>query len=226
MSLSNHPWREATLPHRMTRILLPLRLLASRLQRLPRWLRRTIAILAGSVLIAMLAIAIAGIPDQVVDSDLAIVPGTTVFPSGTPSPWLLGRLETTLGFYRTGRCKRILVSGGIGREGHDEAAVMKAWLTARGVPDSAVVTDNHGINSFETARFAASLIRRDTLRNPVVISQFFHVPRLRLALEKHGVRIAGNLRSRRYGVRDVWSTFREVFAWIEYLAKPSTAPAP
>lgn len=210
----------------MKRLLLPLRFLASRLLRLPRWLRRTVVALATAVVVAMLAIAVAGIPDRVVDSDLAIVPGTTVFPSGTPAPWLLGRLEATLGFYRTGRCRRILVSGGIGREGHDEAAVMKAWLTARGVPDSAVVTDNHGVNSFETARFAARLVRRDTLRNPVVISQFFHVPRMRLALEKHGVRVAGNLRSRRYDARDVWSTFREVFAWIEYLAKPTVRATP
>ncbi|WP_394777579.1 YdcF family protein [Undibacterium sp.] len=177
------------------------------------------AALLLAVTLAAAAICAEGLSDRLVDSDLAIVPGNTVNPDGKPSPLLQGRLDAALGFYRSGHCKFILVSGGIGVEGFDEAQVMKAYLVANGVAADRIIADNQGRNSFETARFAAGLIRSKNLKNPVVISQFFHISRMRLALAKQGVTMAGNVHSQRFDIRDIYSTLREIAGYVAYSVK-------
>jgi vancomycin permeability regulator SanA len=84
--------------------------------------------------LAALAIGVAGMRDEVVDTDLAVIPGNTVYPDGTLSPRLQGRLDAALGLYQGGHVKMLLVSGGIGEEKQDEAAAMQRYLIARGVP--------------------------------------------------------------------------------------------
>lgn len=173
-----------------------------------------------------LAICVDGLRDHITDTDLAIVPGNTVNADGTLSWRLQGRLDAALDLYRAGHCKTILVSGGIGAEGWDEAEVMKRYLIEHGVQKDHVYTDSHGSNTFETARFAAALIRSKGLRNPMLVSQFFHISRLRLALRKHGVDSAGNVHSLRFEVRDFYSVAREVLGYVEYVFKTRSGAFP
>lgn len=182
-------------------------------KRILRWL--TICMLTG-FLIGALAISLSGLQDRVVQSDLAVVPGNTVDADGKPSKRLQGRLDAALELYRAGYCRAILVSGGTGSEGFDEAAVMKTYLVEHGVPAEVIYADNHGINTFETARFTAALLRAKGLRDPILVSQYFHIARFRLALRKHGIESAGNVHSRYYELRDLYSLAREVFGYVEY----------
>jgi vancomycin permeability regulator SanA len=175
---------------------------------------------AAATLLAMLAIGVDGLRDHVVDADLAIVPGNTVAADGTPSERLRGRLDAAAVLYRTGRCKAILVSGGIDHAGFDEAKVMKAYLLTQGVREPDLYLDNKGINTYETARFAAALIRAKGMNKPLLVSQFFHISRMRLALHKQGIEAGGHVHSRSFELRDAYSTLREVFAYLDYLAKP------
>jgi len=187
---------------------------------------RSLAIgLLASFILGLIAIAAFGLRDQVIDADLAVIPGNTVNPDGTPSKRLAGRLDAALDLYRRGRCKVLLVSGGIGSEGFDEAAVMKAYLVAHGVPATAVVTDNHGTNTFETARFAASLMHAQGYRSAILVSQYFHLARFSIAMHKHGVAAAGHVYARYFEARDIYSLSREFFGVIDYAFKPSQAPA-
>lgn len=181
--------------------------------------------LVASFIAGLSAIAAFGLRDQVVDADLAVIPGNTVNLDGTPSKRLAARLDAALDLYRNGHCKVLLVSGGIGSEGFDEAAVMKAYLVAHGVPAAAVVTDNHGINTFETARFAAFLMRAKGYRSALLVSQYFHLARFSLAMHKHGVNAAGHVHARYFEARDIYSLSREFFGVIDYAIKPSQAPA-
>lgn len=162
------------------------------------------------------AISCDGLNDRVVDADLAIVPGNTVHPDGQPSARLRGRLDAALGFYQAGHARAILVSGGIGAEGYDEAAVMKEYLVAHGVRSDRIYTDNHGVDTYATARYAAQLMREQAMTRPVVISQFFHIPRMKLALEKQGIHAVGQVHSQQFEARDVYSTLREVAGYASY----------
>ena len=180
--------------------------------------------LLASFVLGMMAIAAFGLTDQLVDADLAVIPGNTVNPDGTPSKRLAGRLDAALELYRNGHCKMLLVSGGIGSEGFDEAAVMKAYLVAHGVPAAAVVTDNHGINTFETARFAAALMHAKGYRSVILVSQFFHLARFSIAMHKHGIDADGHVYARYFEARDIYSLSREFFGVIGYAFKPSQSP--
>ena len=131
-----------------------------------------------------------GLHDRV-RADVGVVPGSKVYPSGRPSPSLKSRLDEALVVYRRGEVKNLFVSGGVGKEGHDESQVMQAYLVARGVPAGAIVTDSHGDNTFLTARHAAAVMRADGWTSAFVITQYFHVPRTRLALKACGVTVAG-----------------------------------
>ena len=186
------------------------------MKRVIRWVATSLAAL---FVLSAACIASSGLRDQITDTDLAVVPGNTVNPDGTPSPRLQGRLDAALSLYKAGHCRAILVSGGIGAEGFDEAEVMKAYLSARGVPSGAIHLDNHGINTFETARFTASLIKTKGFRSPILVSQYFHIARFRLAMSKHGVQSGGNVHSRQFELRDFYSLGREVFGFIGYALK-------
>lgn len=183
------------------------------------------ALLSASALVlgAMLLITLDGLNEQVVQADLAVVPGNTVDPDGTPSRRLRGRLERALELYRSGHCKAILVSGGVGSEGFDEARVMQTYLLERGVPPEQVYTDSQGLNTFATARFTATLVQAHGWNGPLLVSQFFHLSRFKLALKQQGVPAGGQAHSRLYELRDVYATFREVFAYLGYVLRRGRA---
>src|SRR5207244_2611053 len=89
---------------------------------------------------------------QPLPSDVEVVLGTRVLPSGVPSVWLRSRLERALELYQNGTVKNIIVSGGLGWEGHEEADVMRDYLAARGVPLENIFVDRNGYDTYETAR--------------------------------------------------------------------------
>ncbi len=145
-----------------------------------------------------------------------MVPGNTVLPDGTLGGRLQARLDTALQLYTEKRAPSIFVSGGTGREGHDEAAAMAAYLRDHGVPPSAIVQDPLGIDTAATARNAAKYLREHRLHSALVATQYFHVARTRLALERSGVTVAGSAHARDFEARDAYSLAREVAGYAVY----------
>ena len=111
-------------------------------------LRRRIVIVAavmlGAFVISTLAIVVSGLRDDIANADAALVLGSKVELDGTPSPRLRARLDRTLELFLAGNFPQIIVSGGIGKEGYDEAAVMRDYLIARGVPSDRIIVDSLG----------------------------------------------------------------------------------
>src|SRR5262245_12855092 len=85
-----------------------------------------------------------GLTDTIDKADVAVVLGNTVDRDGQPSLRLQARLDKALDLYRRGVAPVILVSGGLGAERYDEAAVMRQYLIARGVPAPHILVDSHG----------------------------------------------------------------------------------
>lgn len=196
----------------VTRIL---REFAVGLQRRWRW----ILFLAAPPALVALGLSIDGWRDRIEPVDLLIVPGSMVHPDGTLSRNLHGRLLSALEYHRTGNSRWILVSGGTGEEGRDESLAMRDFLIANQVPDSVIIVDGDGVNTFETARFAARWMREHDAKTVGVASSYFHVTRLRLALSRHGISMSGHIHSRLYEPRDLYSVAREVPGLVSYLFK-------
>jgi uncharacterized SAM-binding protein YcdF (DUF218 family) len=68
-----------------------------------------------------------------------------------------------------------------------------------------------------TARNAKAIVGNRT--SIIVVSQYFHLPRTRLAFSKAGFKHIGAAYPEYYELRDVYSLLREVPAFIYYLVK-------
>jgi vancomycin permeability regulator SanA len=161
-------------------------------------------------------IAIAGSIDNIHPADVAVVLGNTVNPDGKPSPRLQARLDKTIELYRAGIFQNTIVSGGVGKEGFDEAVVMKQYLIGAGLPQARIYLDSHGDNTYLTAKHTAQLMVEHRWHSAIAISQYFHLPRTKLALQKFGISPVYTAHADFFELRDLYSTVREVFSYCSY----------
>lgn len=159
-----------------------------------------------------------GLTDETPPSDVAVVLGSKVNPDGTVSPRLAARLGRALELHRAGTVPVILVSGGTGKEGVPEGTAMKAWLVARGVPGGAVIVDDAGVDTGATARNAAAIMQARGYDSAIVVSQYFHIARTKLAFRKQGLAVGG-AHPAYFEVRDLYSIAREVPGYASYLLR-------
>ena len=184
------------------------------------WLKRATIVVATAYIGAALCLVYAGRQPNLGHADVGVVLGTTVHPDGQPSSRLRARLDEALLLYRENYFPLVMVSGGFGREGHQEAEAMKIYMVAHGVPDSAIVVDNDGYDTYLTARNTAQLLRERQLHSVLVVSQYFHLPRCRLALARFGVAIIYSGPANKFELRDIVGIAREVFGYPVYLLRP------
>jgi vancomycin permeability regulator SanA len=167
-------------------------------------------------LLCAAVIALAGLHDNIGHADVALVLGSKVEPDGLPAPRLRARLDKTVELYRAGWFPEIIVSGGIGKEGFDEAVVMKAYLVAHGISKERVIVDNSGATTFASARKTRQILRDEKRSSVLVISQYFHIPRAKLALRRFGIATVYAAHANFFEWRDIYSSLREVPGCVEY----------
>ena len=160
-----------------------------------------------------------GLRDDIHPADVAIVLGNTVERDGRPSARLRARLDKAVELYRGGLFRNVIVSGGIGVEGFNEAEVMKGYLISQGVPEGCIIADGEGVTTSLTASNAARIMKERGWQSALVISQYFHISRTRLAVESYGVRPVYSAHAEYFELRDVYSIAREVIGYGEYLMR-------
>lgn len=152
-------------------------------------------------------------------ADIALVLGNTVHSDGTPSPRLKARLDTAISQFTSGHFKLILVSGGTGKEGLPEGTAMKNYLVQNGIPERVIIVDDQGVNTDASAKNAKRILLSHNLKSVCVITQYFHVPRSRMALSKLGVSPVYSAHPDYFELRDIYSTLREIPAYLKYYFK-------
>ncbi len=185
-------------------------------RRVLRWLRWTVFCLLLLGLLASALLVWDGLHDDVRHADLAVVLGNKVELDGTPSVRLKARLERTAELYKAGWFPVILVSGGVGIEGFDEAAVMKRYLTGCGVPAAAILEDNQGVTTQATAENTARILQEKKWRSVLVVTQYFHISRSVLAMQRCGVEDVASAHAYHFEARDLYSIPREVLGYLKY----------
>lgn len=192
------------------------------------WFLRVIvtitAAAAAAFFIASTVLVFSGMSDKIHEADAAVVLGNTVNSDGSPSRRLAARLDTAVELYHRGMFDNVIVSGGVGREGFDEAAVMKDYLTRRGIPQDRIVVDSLGITTAATARNVAAIAKEHHWSSVLVVSQYFHIPRCRLALSLAGFERVYAAHAHYFELRDVYSIVREVMAYAAYLGNATAGP--
>ncbi|WP_407268256.1 YdcF family protein [Radiobacillus sp. PE A8.2] len=175
------------------------------------------AILFLWFIIHTIIIVIDGLTDELERVDTAVVLGNKVELDGQPSTRLQARLDKSAALYKDEYFKYIIVSGGIGKEGFDEATVMKQYLVDKGIPSEVIIEDNDGYNSFMTAQNTTEIMKDLNLDSVMVITQYFHITRTKLAFSKFGHEDVYGAHAEIFEFRDLYSIIREFPAYYKYL---------
>ena len=186
-------------------------------------MRRLLRVLfAGALFLAGAAasVTLIGAQPYLEHADAIVVLGNTVH-YGKPSPRLAARLSEGERLWRAGYAPVIIVSGGIEKDGEDEGQVMRAALLARNVPDSVIVSDSQGRDTWETARFTSRWLAEHHARSVIAVSQYFHLVRCQIALRRFGVPIVYRSGPQYFEWRDFYSAPREVIGLAQYTTRRS-----
>ena len=187
------------------------------------WLRKAkygLGLLAAWVLVHTLLITWDGLHIGQQRADIAVILGNKVNEDGTLSERLTQRLACGLALYRSGRVGRLLVSGGLGKEGFYEGDKMRDYLRAHGVPDAAIIVDNAGNTTQQTVRNTARLRRVLHFRSVLVVSQFYHLSRTKLLFRQAGFTEVSGASPVYFELRDGYSLLREFAAYYQALRFP------
>lgn len=125
-------------------------------------------------------------------------------------------MDKAIELYRKGMFPFVIVSGSIDGYGWDQAAVMKHYLVARGVPEDKIWADNAAVNTYNTGKNTAGFMAANGMKSALVVTQYFHVPRSRLALERFGVSPVYSAHADYFSLRDFCSVPRDAIGYGYY----------
>jgi SanA protein len=155
--------------------------------------------------------------------DCALVLGAGVHPDGSPSMVLGDRLEEALSLYRSGRVRRILVSGDHRTVVHDEPNAMRTWLEAHGVPEEDIFMDHAGLDTYSSMWRAKHVFGASRV---VIPTQQFHLPRALWLARSLGMEAEGAPADRRTYRGAVWFQLRELLSRPKAFAEVSIHRSP
>lgn len=187
-----------------------------------RWLR------AGTLALALAAVAgfaevysVArkiehqSIVDEAQPADVILVLGAAEY-RGRPSPVLERRLNHALWLYHQGLAPRILTTGGRGGDPvFSEGEVARAYLSKHDIPAEAILVESEGDSTVYSTTAAAEIMRRMNLKSCIVVSDGYHIFRVKRMLQSDGMRVYGSPRPEelKNDWREQWLYFRQAVAY-------------
>jgi uncharacterized SAM-binding protein YcdF (DUF218 family) len=134
------------------------------------------------------------VTDDAQRADVIIVMGAAEY-RGRPSPVLQARLNHALTLYQKGMAPYILTTGGAGGDPEfTEGEVGRTYLTKRGVRPEALLTENRGATTSESLDSAAETMSRLHLHSCIVVSDGYHIYRVKRFLQARGILVYGSPR--------------------------------
>ncbi len=149
-------------------------------------------------------------------ADVILVLGAAQY-RGRPSPVLKARLDHALELYQEGLASRIMTTGGAGGDPvFTEGAVGQAYLIGKGVPSEAIIVEQEGTSTVQSTALAGEIMRRMGLRSVIVVSDGYHVYRVKKMLESNGMKVYGSPRREqtRDSLRERWNYVRQAVGYV------------
>jgi vancomycin permeability regulator SanA len=157
-----------------------------------------------------------GLHDRLGPADVCLVLGNAVYKDGRPSNRLKARLDKAAELYKQGLFAHVLVSGGVYHRNAPEGTAMKAYLVRQGIPEGAILVDNEGADTRSSARNTAALLKARGWTSVLAVTQYFHIPRTRLALRQEGIPTVYSAHADYLEQRDLYSIVRELAGYPAY----------
>jgi SanA protein len=146
-------------------------------------------------------------------AEVAIVPGALVNANGHMSGMLADRVREASLLWHSGKVGKILVSGDHHTWAYDEPDTMRKALVRDGVKPEDVFEDHAGLDTWATMVRARSIFN---VKDAVVVTQGFHMPRALFLAEEAGIRVSGLLADQHHwGYQGERSSIREIFSRVK-----------
>ncbi len=132
--------------------------------------------------------------DESQPADVILVMGAAEY-RGRPSPVLQGRLNHALLLYLKHMAPYILTTGGAGGDpDFTEGEVSRAYLVTHDVPAEAIITEAEGSTTVQSLDGAIEIMRRMNLHSCIVVSDGYHIYRVKRVLEAQSFTVYGSPR--------------------------------
>jgi SanA protein len=192
---------------------------------LRRWPRLSKGAISGAFLVALLVVGSnayvllgaqgesTGRVGEVPHAEVAIVPGALVEPDGEMSAMLADRVRQASALWHAGKVEKILVSGDHHTWAYDEPDTMRKALVADGVRPEDVFEDHAGFDTWATMVRARNIFG---VRDAVVVTQGFHMPRALFLADAAGIDATGLAADlHRWGAQGRKSEVRELLSRVK-----------
>jgi uncharacterized SAM-binding protein YcdF (DUF218 family) len=156
---------------------------------------RIFRVLAGLFLLAvfgwgcaLLAIFIFGRRDEARPADAIVVLGAAQY-DGKPSPVLKARLDHAVALYHRDIASTVILTGGVGvGDTVSEAEVGRRYVMKHGVPRANTLVEPAGLTTEQSMKTVKRLMEGGGLKSAILVSDPFHMLRLRLLAASLGIR--------------------------------------
>ena len=142
--------------------------------------------------------------------EFAIVLGAGIKRNGQPGSYLKKRLDDAIKLYNNRKIKKILISGDNGQSNYDEISIMNRYLVDRGVPQHIIYGDYAGFDTYSSMERADKLFN---IKNAVIVSQAYHLPRAIYIAREKGIDALGFAQHYDYGRKRYYK--REYLATVK-----------
>ena len=138
--------------------------------------------------LALLSVFLFGYRDEAREADAIVVLGAAQY-DGRPSPVLKARLDHALSLWEEGYARQMILTGGVGvGDTVSEAEVGHRYVVRHGVDADATLIERSGLSTGASMRAVSSLMREHGLSSAILVSDPFHMLRLRLLARQLGIR--------------------------------------
>lgn len=146
----------------------------------------------------------------------AVVFGAGLRRDGSPTLILEDRVETAVQLYKSGKVKKLLMSGDNRFLDYNEPASMRQYAIGLGVPEEDIVLDYAGRSTYDTCYRARAIFG---LNQAILVTQSFHLPRAIYTCSVLGMDVTGVKANLKHfqKVSILYWNFREVFASLNAL---------
>ena len=132
--------------------------------------------------------------DEARPADVILVLGAAEY-RGHPSPVLQGRLNHALLLYLRHQAPYILTTGGAGGDPRfTEGEVGRDYLVRHGVPPESIIVEPEGATTAQSVAAAAEIMHNMNLSSCIVVSDGYHIFRVKRLLQANGIRVFGSPR--------------------------------
>jgi uncharacterized SAM-binding protein YcdF (DUF218 family) len=177
-------------------------------------------VLAGAIVYVSWRIERQSTRDEARNADVILVLGAAEY-RGRPSQVLRARLDHALELYRQKLAPLVLTTGGAGGDPvFTEGGVGRSYLIGHGVPAEAIIVENEGETTLESTAMAGEIMRRMGLHSVIVVSDGYHIYRVKRMLQFRGLSVYGSPRKERNqeSLREDWNYVKQAIGYLLWRA--------